>query len=118
MKWLATLLAAQVVVSPMAASVMLFATSSMTVVKELRSHAKVSCTALFESYFKVFVAGGCSEGSVRLENGHNSTAGRVEICDNGAWKTVCDKGFGSDEGRVVCRSLGLHADCEFNEQLL
>lgn len=33
--------------------------------------------------------------------------GRVEIYINGSWSTVCDHWFGYDEGRVVCKQLGL-----------
>ena len=38
------------------------------------------------------------EGSTRLE-------GRVEICKNNAWGTVCDSGWGTADARVVCRQL-------------
>ena len=39
--------------------------------------------------------------------GVNTTEGRVEICVNGAWGTVCDQGFTKEEAIVVCRQLGL-----------
>ena len=33
--------------------------------------------------------------------------GRVEICINNAWGTVCDNKFSSEDAQVVCRQLHL-----------
>jgi len=40
-------------------------------------------------------------------NGNNLQEGRVEICVNKVWGTVCQEGFSSDEAEIVCGSLGL-----------
>jgi len=58
------------------------------------------------SLLEVFtVAGNCTDGEVRLVGGNNRSLGRVEVCINNAWGTVCNARFGTNEARVICRQL-------------
>ena len=50
--------------------------------------------------------GPCSDGDVRLRDGQSPSQGRVEICFNNQWGTVCDDFWSNDDGNVVCRQLG------------
>ena len=49
---------------------------------------------------------GCPEGDVRLLEGSTKLEGRVEICKNNVWGTVCHIGWTVEDARVVCRQLG------------
>ena len=48
----------------------------------------------------------CSNGDLRLVDGNIKNEGRVEICVDNVWGTVCDDLFSSVDAQVVCRKLG------------
>ena len=52
----------------------------------------------------------CNQGDIRLQGGANNRTGRVEICNNGEWGTVCDDVWGAVNARVACRQLGFLPD--------
>ena len=48
----------------------------------------------------------CTNGDVRLANGSTRMEGRVEICYNTSYHTVCDDFWDNLDATVVCRQLG------------
>ena len=75
---------------------------------------RVCCNHIFHIFLystAISTAPGyCSDGELRLEGSNddvqaNTREGRVEICINNAWGTICDTLFGSKEAEVVCRQL-------------
>ena len=76
-------------------------------------HAKFYCTN--HSAFPPLPTGvatqaaNCSSGDLRLTGGSSPNEGRLEVCLNGAWGSVCDSEnlFTTDEAVVACRQLDL-----------
>ena len=60
------------------------------------------------------MSSGCGDGEIRLVGGSNPLEGRVEVCINRAWGTVCDDGFSSEDATVICNQLGEPYESEFD----
>ncbi len=54
----------------------------------------------------LFVSAGCVTNSLRLVGGSNALTGRLEICSNNIWGTICDDIFDANNALVACRQLG------------
>ncbi|NXP48536.1 DMBT1 protein, partial [Heliornis fulica] len=54
----------------------------------------------------VVCSGVAEPAPIRLVNGPNRCAGRVEVFHEQQWGTVCDDSWTTAEGSIVCRQLG------------
>jgi hypothetical protein len=50
----------------------------------------------------------CTDWDLRLRDGPigRNSSGRLEICYNETWSTVCDGGWGMPDVSVACKQLG------------
>lgn len=48
----------------------------------------------------------CNNTDLRLVGGNNEREGRIEICFNETWGTVCDNFWSTNDASVACRQLG------------
>ena len=49
----------------------------------------------------------CNNSDIRLVGSSSTMEGRVEVCVNGAWGTVCDDFWDYRDAQVACKQLGL-----------
>ena len=61
---------------------------------------------MYSAHFLYTPATRCSDGEIRLAGGQLESEGRVEICFNAQFGTICDDGFGQLDAVVACRQLG------------
>ena len=47
----------------------------------------------------------CEHGNVRIAGSSDPLVGRVEVCVNNTWGTICDDYWDDNDASVVCRQL-------------
>ena len=64
------------------------------------------CLCIADSNFS------CTDGDVRLVGGLSSADGRVELCHDNHFGTVCEENWTNEEAGIVCSQLGFSKEGE------
>ncbi len=48
----------------------------------------------------------CTDGQLRLVGGNVDNEGRIEICLDNKWGTICDDNWSTNDANVACGALG------------
>ena len=60
---------------------------------------------VYLSLYSILTIVACNNGDIRLVNGSSQREGRVEVCHDNVYGTVCDNAWGLLDAQVICRYL-------------
>ena len=76
-----------------------------------------SCTLSTCTYVHIITAheNVCENGEIRLVDGGTLLEGRVEVCYNSRWGTVCDNVWDNMDSNVVCRQIAAEYGIDYTD---
>ena len=78
----------------------------MCILEILQLHDLQQMFKLATDTYNLIHAVVCNNGDLRLMGGTNRYEGRVELCYNETWGTICDGFWSTNDANVACRQLG------------
>ena len=89
-----------------------------TIIIKLLTHSKLM-TAFCILYSDDGIT--CPNGNIRLvhmtdsySNSYGRSEGRLEVCYNNEWGTVCSDGWNNSDATVACKQLGYYDYIDYN----
>ena len=79
------------------------------IVSEVQEHyVQIVLTLHYSTFLIISLAATCFTSETRLIGGQTEREGRLEVCSNGRWGTVCGGPWSSSHTKVACRHLGFN----------
>lgn len=72
-------------------------------------HHKYICYFFFVFCVAPNTTENCTNGNLRLKGSENHYEGRIEICLNGSWGSICPYNWDNNDAAVVCKQLNFSA---------
>ena len=72
----------------------------------MKSHSGMIINIINIHYLHYFTESCTNVGAIRLSGGSQLNEGRVEICLDGYWGSVCSNGWDEQDALVTCRQAG------------
>ena len=92
--------------NPLAAHNCLHSEDAGAVCQPAPSRKNIYLSSIIGLLHQLYIHAACTQGDIRLVAGARDSEGRVEVCNQNQWGSVCDVGWDLNDGNVACRQAG------------